>query len=201
MQKISDHKIVWYGLHNLDSQRYTCAYCSSIVASSSGYPFNLQDGYTQDEYDGSIYICPNCQHPTVIYNNSPISYIQIPGIPQVKSLDHLPDIVAPLYEEARQCMSNSSYTSVAMLCRKIIMNVAVQKGADPNKKFAFYVDYLKEQNYVPPNSEPWIKQIKNKGNEANHEIEPISESDAKAIIYLTHYMLLFIYEMPEKITS
>jgi len=38
-----------------------------------------------------------------------------------------------------------------MLCRKLLMNLAVQQGALENQSFQSYVEYLDKHRFVPPN--------------------------------------------------
>lgn len=185
--------MVWESPQRLEPHKYTCAYCGALVSSEKGYKFGLGIGDNVREANGGVYICPSCNHPTIISKHPAM---QIPGVSPVPPLHHLPDNIKEIYNEARTCISQECYTSTAMICRKIIMHVAVDKGADPDKNFAYYVNYIKSNHYVPPNSDSWIDPIREKGNEANHEIEPISASTAKGILTFTHYMLLFIYEMP-----
>ena len=83
-----------------------------------------------------------------------------------------------------------------MLCRKLLMNVAVQQGARHNQSFQSYVEYLDEHGFVPPNGRKWVDAIRKKGNDANHEIELMSSKDAHNIIRFTEMLLRFIYEMP-----
>ena len=78
------------------------------------------------------------------------------------------------------------------------MNVAVNQGANKNKTFAYYVDYLAEQGYLPPNGEMWADHIRGKGNDANHEISTMGEEDAKVLIEFSEMMLKFIYEYPAR---
>ena len=188
--------MVWEALQRLKPQTYKCAYCGKVVGSEKGYVFGLGSGCSVREANGGIYICPSCNHPTIISNSA---YVQIPGVSPVPPLFHLPEQIKEIYNEARMCIGQECYTSTAMVCRKIIMHVAVDKGAPPNKSFVYYVDYIKSNHFVPPNSDSWIDPIREKGNEANHEIEPISASEAKDILKFTYYMLLFIYEMPNAI--
>jgi hypothetical protein len=52
---------------------------------------------------------------------------------------------------------------------------------------------------VPPNGEEWVDHIRQKGNEANHEIVLMSSEDAKDLITFIEMLLKFIYEFPNKI--
>ena len=188
-----ENYMVWESPQILKARAYSCAYCGTVVSSEKGYVFGLGVANSVREAKGGVYICPLCNHATIISN---YPAIQIPGVSSVPPLRHLPDNIKEIYNEARTCISQECYTSTAMICRKIIMHVAVDKGAAPDKNFAYYVNYIKSNHFVPPNSDSWIDPIREKGNEANHEIEPISASAAKGILTFTHYMLLFIYEMP-----
>lgn len=50
-------------------------------------------------------------------------------------LSGLPDDVHDLYDEARLCTSTGAYTSAVLTCRKILMHVAVEKGASEGENF------------------------------------------------------------------
>jgi len=90
------------------------------------------------------------------------------------------------------------HTASALLCRKLLVNIAVDKGADEGKQFAFYVDYLERENYVPPNGKEWVGHIKDKANEATHKVPEITADDAHKLVMFTEMLLKFIYGFPEK---
>ena len=77
-----------------------------------------------------------------------------------------------MYNEARDSLTVNAFTGAVMLCRKILMNVAVAKAAPKGQQFAFYGDWLLQEGYAPKGSEGWVKYIKDRGNEANHEMWP-----------------------------
>lgn len=76
------------------------------------------------------------------------------------------------------------------------MHIAVSKGAKPGESFVHYVKYLADNNYVPPDARDWIDHIRNKGNEANHEIVIMQRGDAEELISFCHMLLKIIYEFP-----
>jgi hypothetical protein len=110
----------------------------------------------------------------------------------------LPSDVEALYQEARSCMKVNSYTSAVITCRKLLMHIAVEKGADKGKSFLEYVDYLSQKGYVPPDGKGWVDHIRTKGNEANHEIKIMSPPDAGDLISFAEMLLKFVYEFPAK---
>ena len=76
------------------------------------------------------------------------------------------------------------------------MNIAVQKEASENLTFIEYVEYLSSKGYVPPDGKGWVDHIRQKGNEATHEIKLIEKKDAEDLVVFSEMLLKFIYEFP-----
>jgi Domain of unknown function (DUF4145) len=171
------------------SQDYQCAYCKRHVAASEGY-------WCVGENDGlvsTIAICPKCSGPTYFERH----LNQIPSPPFGESVPHIDDSkIEAIYEEARRCTSYGAFTGAVMLCRRLLMNIAVKQGAPENQSFQSYVDYLDQNRFVPPNGKEWVEGIRKKGNAANHEIELMTSTDARNIVRFSEMLLRFIYEMP-----
>ncbi len=79
------------------------------------------------------------------------------------------------------------------------MHVAVEKGAAPGRSFLEYVEYLAQKGYIPPDGKGWVDHIRQKGNEANHEIKVMTAQDAGDLITFLEMLLKFIYEFPAKV--
>ena len=143
-----------------------------------------------------IYICGGCNRPTYVYDNR-----QSPSPSLGSPVESLPPDIHSLYEEARQCGVVGAYTCSVLANRKLIMHIAVDKSAEENKSFAYYVDYLAEQGYVPPGGKVWVDRIRVQGNDANHEIVLKSIADANEVLGFAEMLLRFIYEFPVRISS
>ena len=78
------------------------------------------------------------------------------------------------------------------------MNVAVEEGADANESFAAYVSWLADEGFVPAKGRSWVDRIREKGNEANHEIPDIDRTDAEDVLSFTEMLLKVNYEMPAR---
>ena len=76
------------------------------------------------------------------------------------------------------------------------MNIAVSKDAQPGLKFIEYVQYLSDQNYIPPDAKGWVDHIRVKGNEATHEITIMTRADAEELIAFIQMLMKVIYEFP-----
>lgn len=180
----------WYGTTDVSHQHYKCGYCSKDAAPSKGY-LSMDGG--GKNMGGYIYICPYCTQPTFMGRDgqqSPKPRIggEIAGINNSN--------VAPLYREACDCTSIGSYTAAVMVCRKILMNLAVEHKANPNESFAYYVDFLDNKGYIPPQGKQWVDAIRKRGNDANHEIALMDKKDAQIILHFTEALLRINYELP-----
>lgn len=180
--------LTWDQTSELQNKKFICGYCQMFVSSKIGYRQKNDKGL----YVGAIYICPSCFEP--IYFSAING--QYPKPNAGRPVSSLPDGINELYEEARRCIAQRCYTSSVMLLRKMLMNIAVEQGAQKGKRFIDYVEYLSEKGFVPPNGKAWVDHIRKKGNEATHEIVIMSEKDAAELIVFVEMLLRFIYELP-----
>jgi hypothetical protein len=58
---------------------------------------------------------------------------------------------------------------------------------------------LAAKGYVPPDGREWVDHIRQKGNEANHEIKVMTAQDARDLVSFLEMLLKFVYEFPAKI--
>ena len=189
-------ELIWRGAGHIKSRSYVCGHCGNHLASNSGFfasPLSSQT--TQLE---TIHICHFCLKPTYFDNEGN----QIPSYSFGNKVNNIPDEkVVSLYGEARNCTSCNAYTASILCCRKLLMNIAVSKGADEGLKFIQYIEYLSDKGYIPPDGKEWVDHIRTKGNEATHEISIMKKVDAEELITFIEMLLKFIYEFPAIIKS
>jgi hypothetical protein len=135
--------------------------------------------------------CPVCGEGSVRVTSGRI----IPELPAGPALSGLPSDVAEAYEEARQCMAVGGYVATELVCRKILMHVAVEKDAAEGMSFAEYITYLEKAGYVTPPMTKWVGLIRSRGNEATHELTPVSRERAESTLMFTAELLRLTYEM------
>ena len=178
----------WKNTGTIETRVFICGHCDTKVSSDMGY--------YENQRNLRIWLCPcgkptffderGIQYPAYVYGN------KISGIPSKE--------VEQLYEEARRCTSVSAYTAAVLSCRKLLMHIAVEKGAPEGISFVQYVEYLSDKNYVPPDGKGWVDYIRQKSNEANHEIVLMKEEEAMDLINFSEMLLRFVYEFPSKVT-
>lgn len=191
--------MIYKWIHNQDlkSRQYVCGYCSNPLSSEHGFFADLyEDHGAPNGQRVFIYICHFCGKPTFFDTSNN----QTPGPKYGNEILGIEDYrINKLYDEARRCIGIGAPTSAILACRKLLMHIAVEKGAKENLKFIEYVEYLSEKGYIPPDSKEWVDEIREKGNEATHEIVIMSDVDAKDLLQLTEMLLKIIYQFPSEI--
>jgi hypothetical protein len=191
-------KYEWLDQSRIKAKQFTCGHCGHPLASEKGYKARLQDARNSD-YHPFLYVCHFCTRPTFFDAET---RQQWPGASFGNDVLNISDEnVQRLYNEARRCITTNSFTASVMCSRKLLMNIAVSKGATKNQSFAKYVDYLSDSNYIPAGSKDWVDHIRSKGNDANHEIAVMKREDAEELISFSEMLLKLIYEFPARIKS
>lgn len=182
----------WYQLQDIKSADYVCGFCDNLVASAKGYAAN---NHSDSNRSWFVRICPHCERPTFFHPKQG----RTPASKSGGKVYSLPVDVETLYDEARNAIAASCNTGAVLLCRKLLAHIAVEQGAKEGLSFLKYVEHLSDKGFIPPNGKHWVDHIRLKGNEANHEIVIMSESDASEIISFVEMLLKFVFEFPNRV--
>lgn len=113
----------------------------------------------------------------------------------------LPPAEMQIWGEVRACLGVGASAAAVMLCRKLLLHVAVEhglpaenaKGRSPN--FFEAVQHLEQEGIITAKMRPWVDRIKDVGNDANHELTPITAEQAKDVSQFTLQLLVLAYEL------
>lgn len=120
-----------------------------------------------------------------------------PSAPAGRAVDGLPDEVVQAWREARTAHAVAAYTASEVMCRKILMYVAVDKAnSKAGKSFESYVDDLNSAGLFAANVQAPVDKIRKRGNVANHRLPPSTEDDSLATLGITEHLLRGVYEIP-----
>jgi hypothetical protein len=167
-----------------------CGHCGHTVAAQiiAWYP----KGNSRDKENGTNWvICPGCFRGSVIINKT----LVIPSTKFGPTVEGLPQEIHEAYTEARNCMAVGAYTASELICRKILMHVAVDKGANEGDNFTVYLDHLERSGYITPPMKGWADLIRKNGNESTHKLATPSEERAESTVLFTAQLLRLVYEM------
>lgn len=169
---------------------FTCPSCSKSISGSviAQTRADLEDTQV-------LWVrCPSCHHGAVVNSG-----VLAPFAPAGELVEGLPADVAAAYDEARKCAGVHAFTSCELMCRKILMHVAVDKGDKDGESFAHYITYLEESGYTTPTMKPWVDLIRRHGNLSTHEIPPADQGRAMGTLAFTAQLLKLVYEMDFKV--
>ncbi|WP_261133050.1 DUF4145 domain-containing protein [Bacillus sp. Marseille-Q3570] len=188
----------WRALEDIYGQKYTCGHCNTETSAIGGYVLQRRDEQGFWEEGSYLLVCTGCNFPTFLQADLSI---QIPNPKVLSNVEHLPESLAKLFRETREAISSDLYNSTVLLCRKMLMNLAVQEGAEENKTFVFYVNYIEENAYITVKMKPWVDKIRRIGNTATHEIPDVSKEEAFVAFEFLVMLLKLAYEFPVKMES
>lgn len=165
---------------------YKCGHCGHDVSGAV-----VAYGSDDNGHRGSWLQCPNCGDGSFVDRAGRL----FPGAKFGPVIEGLPDDVKEAYQEARDCLAVNATTAAELICRKILMHVAVDKGAAEGESFASYIDYLEKQGYVTPPMRGWVKLIKDHGNDSTHKLPKPERKRAEGTLVFTAQLLRTVYEM------
>lgn len=183
----------WENIGKQKSQSYTCGYCGFPLSSEMGW-MGRRYLHGANQVRGAIYVCHRCERPTFFDLDTSR---QVPGVSFGNTVKHITDAsVREIYEEARRATSAGCYTSAVLCCRKLLMHMAVAKGAKPGDSFKSYVEFLAKNNHIPADCKDWVDEIRDTGNEANHEVVIMKQADAETLVSFCEMLLKIFFEFP-----
>ena len=141
-------------------------------------------------------LCPSCGHGSVQHGNT-----ILPSLLLVPQVEGLPSDICQVYDEARKSFAVEAYTGCELLCRKILMSVAVNRGAAEDKRFEHYVDYLKDKGHITASLKDMADIIRKNGNQSAHKIGQPDPKRAEYTLKFTAQVLRSIYEIEDQFSK
>jgi hypothetical protein len=92
-------------------------------------------------------------------------------------------------------MGVGAFTAAELICRKLLMHIAVDKGAKAGETFIAYLNFLEKAGYVTPPMKGWVDLIRQHGNLATHELPAPDQQQAESTVMFTAELLRLVYEM------
>lgn len=173
------------------TQECECPYCNLHIAGKIRSV--IMDGNARAYY---VLECPVCEKPIIHQRYGSKTY---PSTKPLKAVTHLPERIEKIYDEVNIAIGAGCFTAAVTLARTAINHIAVDNGAEENKSFQHYVQYLVDNHFVPPNARGWVDKIRLMANVTVHDLEIWEHDDAVTIGRFLMYLLVFIYELPASV--
>lgn len=205
-------------MNNIDLIDSICGSCGREVGliELKAYTNNAYaQPYQIDDFE--VYMCPRCHSGCVlnmkleyrlgktnqevemlqrsVVNNSEM-YTLSPGPMPMPKIANLPDDVEGAWDEVLNAGRGDAWTAAELMCRKILMHIAVdQFEMEEGKAFVAYVKKFEEEGFFPRMMHPVIDGIRERGNRATHDLAPSTKQQAMKTLEVTHHVLRTIYEI------
>jgi len=149
------------------------------------------------------WVCQNCGGFIITKRPYTSSWGDTQIIPFVKikpkiRVDKLPENIRNDYLESLEDYSNGCYASSVIMCRRVIQQTCLDKGAKKTNLF----DQIEELN-IDENLKKLAQKLRFWGNKGAHPDillgEKIEEKDAKVAIDFTEKFLQYVYVIPKEI--
>lgn len=98
MRFFEESKYNWRSLQDLPNAAFICGYCNTNVSSVKGYKLGYH-GDGSGAQVGALYVCPNCGGPVFFTPSNE----RFPSPALGNTVQHVPNDLNELYEEARRC--------------------------------------------------------------------------------------------------
>jgi hypothetical protein len=124
-----------------------------------------------------------------------------PAALPMRTPDKLPSEDRAVWHEVRTCLGSGAHMAAVMLCRKLLLHLAVENGLEPeNTKghapgFAECVKHLQKAGVITQQMLEWVEPIKDVGNTANHKIATVTKEQAEQVASFTLQLLVLAYEL------
>ena len=192
--------VEWILKDSIQERNFQCGYCGRLVNSSKGIAAIINNGPNRSISNLlGVYICPNCKRPTFIDRIFDVTQVPLPK--RNTNLQNIPLEVMKVYQEALDAYSVGAFTGTTLLCRKLLMHIAVDLGAKENESFAEYVKFFDEQHFISPRSHGWVDEIRKIGNKANHKLDMNTKEEAEKDLIFCEMILKSNYEYPNEISN
>jgi hypothetical protein len=77
------------------------------------------------------------------------------------------------------------------------MYIATDKGAPENQNFAFYINFLEQNQYITIHTKPWVDKLRTLGNHYVHDITDATKEEAAKAAIFSQRLLQTVYELPQ----
>jgi hypothetical protein len=147
--------------------------------------------------------CPRCEHALLVREEEywENGFTQPETVYPAKtngSNPELPDRLQAVLQEIRRCYHAKAYTATALLCRRAIETLCIDRGVK-EKNLAVSLDKLREKNLIDGALFDWADGLRLAGNKAAHDVESdTSGQDARDLMEFTEALLEYVIVFREK---
>lgn len=186
----SEKQAMLHSAAQLKDLPYTCGGCGSKVRGRV-----IADGNPGNSNDLVTWCYCVCGQPTSFKMVNGV-VDQYPRALEFTVRTDWPSELQDLFKESALAFTGTAYTASAMVSRKILMLIAAKEGSQDISNFGKCVDFITNSVLTYPKAKPAIDVIRQIGNEANHQVQFVNETDSRRSLKIVELVLTAVYSLP-----
>lgn len=153
--------------------------------------------------------CPTCLLCVVVYVKSDNElFLEEPEYCSISNWapltvekidERLPEPFKKDLKEAAYCLSVKASNATAMMCRRIVSQLAIGNGADPTKTTGPQLKYLREKGLIDEKLLNAAYGIKSFGDDGAHPPDDVGLEEAKKVFRVTERILYYALILDEEL--
>jgi hypothetical protein len=117
----------------------------------------------------------------------------------------IPPEIADDFKEAHDCLGIKAKKATVTMCRRVLQNTCVSKGANPNAELAKQIDEIESKRIINPQTKEVAHTIRKIGNWGAHPqddpLRDVTIDDASEILIFTSEFLDEIFVKPSRLSA
>lgn len=192
---------------NMEREMKFCTQCNSIVETEVIFKYHKEEHHNEDLQGGGLLVklssCIRCKNPflsEISYNyiedhSWESSNIQLYPNTENEAIKNCPEIVILPYQEAIKCFRVHAYDACAIMCRKGIEAICIDKGEEKGN-LVTKLRNLKQKGILEGTLFKWTDELRLIGNDGAHSHEQIvTQQDAKDALDFFDALITYMYHL------
>ena len=165
------------------------------------YCVNCYGAYISEINTHKAYTTPHSEKGDIKQVNGLHLLEEYPLSEKTKSPEHLPNNINKFFLQSANSLKSGNLDASSMMSRKVL-EVAV-KNLNPEGAGSLYkrIEKLFELGKITEDLKDWAHIIRDDGNEASHEEEPVTEEFANELLSFTEMFIMYTFTMPGMVDS
>lgn len=116
--------------------------------------------------------------------------------------DRIVEAVKRDFQEATVCFSVGAFRAAAIMARRALQSICLDKGAKEKDKLSNQIEWLFKQGIITKDLKKWAEEVRLVGNDAAHPQKPendppVTKEDAEDILQLLEQFCQVLYVAPK----
>ena len=175
---------------NQDHTYLISFFCGNCYGGYMAMIKSLRGGQSAHRIEGNIEI-----------NDSYYFINEYPLPKEISSPKYLPDNINKFFLQAAESLKSGNLDASAMMSRKVLEVAVKTLNPDGNGNLYRRIEKLSELGKITDELKDWAHIIRDDGNDATHEEEPVTLEFAEELLSFSEMFLMYTFTMPGMVSD